>query len=102
MPDLNVSVVVASVRGGRLIDEAWSDSEAPAVRQAGRYRLRMSVPPVLNVGDYTLGLWIGSPYDTFVWAESVLMFRLEGSTQGRPERALQLAVAWSSDYEPSH
>jgi ABC-2 type transport system ATP-binding protein/lipopolysaccharide transport system ATP-binding protein len=97
--DLNLSIVVGSVRGGRLLDEAWSDHEDPTLRSAGRYRLRLTIPSVLNAGDYTLGLWIGTPYDTLVWAETVLTFRLEGSTQGRPERALQLGLQWAATYE---
>lgn len=99
VPDLNLSIVVENLRGGRLLDEAWSDSDEPTLRRAGTYRLRVSVPPILNAGDYTLGLWIGTPYETFVWAEVVLTFRLEGSTQGRPERALQLGLRWSAEYE---
>jgi ABC-type polysaccharide/polyol phosphate transport system ATPase subunit len=99
VPELNLSVAVGHLRGGRLLDEAWSDSEQPTLRRAGTYRLRVSVPPVLNAGDYTLGLWVGTPYETFVWAETVLTFRLEGSTHGRPERALQLGLRWSADYE---
>ena len=99
VPELNLSMVVANLRGGRLLDEAWSDSEQPTLRLAGTYRLRVSVPPVLNAGDYTLGLWIGTPFETFVWAEAVLTFRLEGSTHGRPERALQLGLRWSAANE---
>jgi ABC-type polysaccharide/polyol phosphate transport system ATPase subunit len=99
IPELNVSFVVESVRGGRLLDEAWSDAEPPTMRPAGRYRLHVAVPPVLNAGDFTLGLWVGSPYDTFVWAGSAVLFRLEGSAHGRPDRALQISPRWSSEYE---
>ena len=99
VPDLNLSIVVGSLRGGRLLDEAWSDTDEPTLRAAGRYRLRLTVPPILNAGDYTVGLWVGTPYETLVWAESVLTFRLEGSTQGRPERAIQLGLRWSTEFE---
>ena len=99
VPDLNVSVVVENLRGGRLLDEAWSNNGTYVRRPAGRYRLRLAVPPVLNTGDYTVGLWVGSPYETFVWADTAATFRLEGSTQGRPERALQLGLEWSTEVE---
>ncbi len=101
VPELNLSVVIGNMRGGRLLDEAWSDSDEPTLRRAGSYRLRVTIPPVLNAGDYTLGLWMGTPYETLVWAEAVLTFRLEGSTHGRPERALQLGLRWSAEYERS-
>jgi ABC-2 type transport system ATP-binding protein/lipopolysaccharide transport system ATP-binding protein len=99
VPDLNLTIMVGSLRGGRLLDEAWSDPDEPMLRAAGSYRLRVTVPAVLNAGDYTLGLWVGTPYETLVWAESVLTFRLEGSTEGRPERALQLGLRWTTDFE---
>ncbi|CAN5772795.1 ABC transporter ATP-binding protein [soil metagenome] len=98
--ELNVSVVIDSMRGGRLLDEAWSDTDALRVRPPGRYRLSLVVPPVLNTGDYSLGLWIGSSYDTFVWAESAILLHLEGETHGRPERNMQLGLRWDVDYEP--
>jgi ABC-2 type transport system ATP-binding protein/lipopolysaccharide transport system ATP-binding protein len=98
--DLNVSITIENPRGVRLLDEAWSDRDPHALRRAGHYHLTVTMPPVLNEGDYTLGLWAGSPYETFIWAESILMFRMEGSAQGRPERALQLNLPWATEYEP--
>lgn len=98
--DLDFSVVMDSVRGGRLLDEAWSDSHALRVRPPGRYRLSVVVPPVLNTGDYSLGLWIGTAYDTYVWAESAILLHLEGETHGRPERNMQLGLRWDVEYQP--
>jgi ABC-2 type transport system ATP-binding protein/lipopolysaccharide transport system ATP-binding protein len=101
VPALNLSVVVDTLSGARLLDEAWSEADPPVLRRAGSYHVCVTVPPVLNIGEYAVGLWIGTPYDTFVWAESVLVFRLEGSSQGRPERALQLRLPWSTDFRPA-
>jgi len=98
--DLDVSVVVDTVRGGRLLDEAWTDTNAQRKRPPGRYRFTLVVPPVLNAGDYSVGLWIGSSYDTYVWVESAILLHLEGETHGRPERGLQLELRWDVDYEP--
>ena len=98
--DLDVSVVVDTVRGGRLLDEAWTDTNAQSKRPPGRYRFTLVVPPVLNAGDYSVGLWIGSSYDTYVWVESAILLHLEGETHGRPERGLQLELRWDVDYEP--
>jgi ABC-2 type transport system ATP-binding protein/lipopolysaccharide transport system ATP-binding protein len=100
VPDLNLSALVDTLSGARLLDEAWSEADPPLLRRAGKYHLRLTVPPVLNAGEYTLSLWIGTPYETFVWADSLVTFRLEGSSNGRPERILQLALPWSTDFRP--
>jgi ABC-2 type transport system ATP-binding protein/lipopolysaccharide transport system ATP-binding protein len=97
---LYLSAVVDTLSGLRVLDEAWSDADPLLLRRAGTYQLRLTVPPVLNAGDYTVGLWMGTPYDTFVWAESVVTFRLEGSALGRPDRILQLGLPWSTDFRP--
>jgi hypothetical protein len=49
---------------------------------------------VLAVGDYAVGVWMGTAYDTFAQHEDVLRFRLEGSTLGRPRRVVQLGLPW--------
>ena len=95
VPDLDLSVVVQNLRGVRLLDEAWSDT-APTPRGVpGRYTARLRVPPVLNVGDYNVGVWIGTQYETFAWEDQAVSFRLEGATQNRPERVMQLGLRWS-------
>ena len=97
---LDVGIAVQNLRGVRLLDEAWSDV-APADRGApGRYRFRMVIPPLLNAGDYAVSVWVGTPYDTIVWADAAVTFRLEGATQGRSERALQLRLDWDVRHEP--
>ena len=101
VPGLNLSAVIDTLTGARLLDEAWSEADPPLLRRAGTYHLSLTVPPVLNAGEYTLGLWIGTPYDTFVWAEAVLTFRLEGTVLGRPERILQLGLPWATEFRPA-
>lgn len=94
VPGLDLSLVVSSVRGLRTLDEAWSDG-APADRGApGRYRARLAVPPVLAVGDYSVGVWMGSAYDSLLWQDDALTFRLEGSSRGRPNRVVHLGLTW--------
>jgi ABC-2 type transport system ATP-binding protein/lipopolysaccharide transport system ATP-binding protein len=94
VPGLDITVFVESLRGARVLDEAWSET-APDLRgEPGEYVARVEVPPLLAVGDYAAGLWIGSAYATHVYEEDVLRFRLEGSTKGRADRVLQLGLAW--------
>ncbi|MGH3080266.1 MAG: ABC transporter ATP-binding protein [Gaiellaceae bacterium] len=94
VPGLDITVFVESLRGARVLDEAWSET-APSERgEPGEYVARIEVPPLLAVGDYAAGIWIGSAYATHVYEEDVLRFRLEGSTKGRADRVLQLGLSW--------
>jgi len=94
IPGLDLSATVQSLRGVRMIDEAWSDTATESVVQPGTYVAYLTVPPVLNSGEYSVSLWIGSAYEDFVWEDAPLTFRLEGTTANRAERALQLALRW--------
>jgi ABC-type polysaccharide/polyol phosphate transport system ATPase subunit len=94
VPGLDITVFVESLRGARVLDEAWSEAAPDDRGGPGEYVARVTVPPLLAVGDYAAGIWIGSAYETHVYEEDVLRFRLEGATKGRADRVLQLGLAW--------
>jgi hypothetical protein len=56
--------------------------------------VRISVPPVLNVGDYRVGIWAGAAYEMVLFHPAAATFRLEGSNRERPERAVALFLPW--------
>lgn len=95
VPGLDLSVVVQTLPGLRVLDEAWSDSAPPHRGEPGEYVATLRVPPVLAVGEYTLGLWIGSAYETLVWEADAGFFRLDGSTMERPDRLVHLSLSWA-------
>jgi ABC-2 type transport system ATP-binding protein/lipopolysaccharide transport system ATP-binding protein len=94
VPGLDMSALVFNAAGMRIMDEAWSDTEGSRPDRPGTYTVRILVPPVLNVGDYRVGIWIGTRYDTVLLEPAAATFRLEGSTKGRPERAIELCLPW--------
>jgi ABC-type polysaccharide/polyol phosphate transport system ATPase subunit len=100
LPGLDFSVVVKNLRGLRILDHAWSDHTPDPRGGPGRYLAKLSVPPVLHAGDYRLGVWIGTPYETLVWEDLPLTLRLEGSSDGRSERILNLPSAWDVRRDP--
>ena len=65
--------------------------------QPGHYTARLTIPPVLNSGAYTISLWIGSAYVDYIWEDSPITFRLDGPTDNRTERLLQLGLQWQVD-----
>ncbi|HEY5987665.1 MAG TPA: hypothetical protein VIV12_15015, partial [Streptosporangiaceae bacterium] len=53
------------------------------------------IPPCLNVGDYVVGVWLGTSYETFLDDPAVATLRLEGSNRNRPERLVELPLTWT-------
>ena len=86
--------MLTSDRGVRIVDESWVDHWPEGRGEAGTFRAILTIPAVLNVGDHSVGVWMGTGYEEFVWADAVLNFRLRGDTQGRAERVTQLNAAW--------
>ena len=94
VPGLDVTLFVDNLMNVRVLDEAWSE-QAPENRgEVGEYVARVIVPPVLAVGDYVAGIWLGSPYETLVYEEELLRFHLEGPAHGRTNRITQLGLDW--------
>jgi ABC-2 type transport system ATP-binding protein/lipopolysaccharide transport system ATP-binding protein len=95
VPGLDLTVFVQNLRGVRVLEEAWSENVPDEERGApGEYVARVAIPPVLAVGEYVAGLWLGSKYDQMFYEDDVLRFRLDGRDHGRPNRVVALGVEW--------
>lgn len=94
VPGLDLSAVITDLEGRILVDEAWSDYRPDHRIGPGTYVARLNIPPVLNTGDYAVGLWMGAPHEDYVWEEQALRFRLEGDSANRPRRVLNLGLRW--------
>jgi ABC-2 type transport system ATP-binding protein/lipopolysaccharide transport system ATP-binding protein len=93
VPDLNISISVESLRGLQVLNEALSDhSHEPLA--PGEYTARLTIPPLLNAGDYTIGVWIGTDFEDFSWEEQAASIHLEGVVGGRADRVVQLGLPW--------
>ena len=88
-----VAVSVQSLRGLRVLDEASADGDEPLRRRPVTHG-PVSIPPILNAGDYEVGVWLGTDFEEFAWVDDAVSLHLEGSTGGRPDRVLQLGLAW--------
>jgi hypothetical protein len=42
-----------------------------------------------------VNVWVGTPYETFVWESSARWLRVEGSHRGRPDRLLSSQSTWT-------
>jgi ABC-2 type transport system ATP-binding protein/lipopolysaccharide transport system ATP-binding protein len=50
----------------------------------------LHVPPVLNVGDYTVSVWLGTGSDELLYEPGAGAFTLFGDDRLRPNRAVVL------------
>jgi ABC-2 type transport system ATP-binding protein/lipopolysaccharide transport system ATP-binding protein len=91
VPGLDCAVYLSTLRGVRVVDEAWSDA-GEAVAGVGSYVARLQVPSLLNAGDYAVGVWFGTPYEHIRWVDDALVVRLDGATAGRRDRVLQAGL----------
>jgi ABC-2 type transport system ATP-binding protein/lipopolysaccharide transport system ATP-binding protein len=96
IPGFDIALYVINQRGVRVFDETWSDTESTRVDAPGRYVVRLSVPAVLNVGEYSVGVWIGSGFEELLSVDAMGSFTLDGSTKGRPDRVVELLLPWEA------
>jgi ABC-2 type transport system ATP-binding protein/lipopolysaccharide transport system ATP-binding protein len=92
---LDLAAYVVNGRGSEVINEAWSDTASERTSEPGDYLARLEIPPVLNVGAYTVGIWIGAAYETLLQEPAAARFRLQGEVKDRPKRALVLRLPWT-------
>jgi ABC-2 type transport system ATP-binding protein/lipopolysaccharide transport system ATP-binding protein len=86
---LDLAVFVVTATGVRVIDEVLSDSIVGRF-SPGPHEVTMELPPVLNVGRHTVGVWLGTAGGTLVEEPTAASFELLGSDRGRRDRAVVL------------
>ncbi len=94
VPGFDVALYVVSDAGVRVFDEAWSDVQDVRPAGPGAYELTLKVPAVLVPGEYRIGIWAGTAYETILHERVTASFSLAGSQKGRPERTVELLLPW--------
>jgi ABC-type polysaccharide/polyol phosphate transport system ATPase subunit len=98
IPELDLAISVETITGTRVMDESLSEASAGRshlLNLPGRYTVSLTLPPLLMPGEYAVNLWIGTPYETFVWEHSAGWLRLEGGHGGRPDRLISSQGTWT-------
>jgi homopolymeric O-antigen transport system ATP-binding protein len=78
LPLVDVALSVRDRRGITVVDEVWgadTGSTLAVEEVPAEFEARVTLPPLLPVGDFVLGVWIGSSYETFL-EEEALRFRV--------------------------
>jgi ABC-type polysaccharide/polyol phosphate transport system ATPase subunit len=102
VPGLDLAAYLLNSRGVEVLNEAWSDTALVRASRPGEYVASLEVPSLLNVGEYTVGIWIGTAYETLLQEMTVHRFRLEGDVKDRPKRIVDLALPWRLDQIAGH
>jgi ABC-type polysaccharide/polyol phosphate transport system ATPase subunit len=101
IPVVSVGLSVSDQRGIRVLDEVWGQhgSDVLAIESPpSEVEVALTVPPIFPAGDYLLGVWIGSSYDSFLEQE-VLRFRVWPKAEDPADdldrdRVVQPPVQW--------
>ena len=96
VPGLDLAITLTSEGGTRVLDELVSDSGGGRLG-VGAQRATLVVPPLLNVGGFTVGVWLGTSHEEFLYEPTAARFVLHGSDQDRPERLLAMNLPISVD-----
>ena len=97
VPGFDLALSISNSSGVRVVEEAFSSQPTPLERgEPGRYRARLTVPPLLRAGEYTVSVWAGSAYDdSLVWEEHAVTFRLLGNPADHSNRVLDLGLPFA-------
>jgi ABC-type polysaccharide/polyol phosphate transport system ATPase subunit len=99
VPGLDLAVYVSDARSVRVLDEVLSDL-GPGRLRRGHQRVRLAVPPILNVGDFTVGLWLGTAHEDLLDEPSAATFSLHGHDRGRPDRVVVAGLPFTVEPLP--
>jgi ABC-2 type transport system ATP-binding protein/lipopolysaccharide transport system ATP-binding protein len=91
VPGLDLALAVSTSSGIKLFDEALSDHGFERLLP-GAYCAELQVPPVLNVGEFTVSLWIGTMHEDLIHEPVAVSFTLGGSGLDRPDRLFALGL----------
>jgi ABC-2 type transport system ATP-binding protein/lipopolysaccharide transport system ATP-binding protein len=100
-PSLDIGLYMRDRRGIRALEEVWGvDTGGTLVidRPPQEVEARLTLPPVLPAGDFVLGVWLGTGYETLLEQEA-LRFRIWPRADDPAEatdrdRVLQPPVRW--------
>lgn len=100
IPALEVAFLLQNQQGVQVLDETWGPDSSGGISRPNapaEYEARLTIPPILSIGDYLVTVWVGHRLGTIVRRE-VLAFRLwphpdERAVTAR-DRVVQPPVDW--------
>jgi ABC-2 type transport system ATP-binding protein/lipopolysaccharide transport system ATP-binding protein len=87
IPGFDLAIVVSSAAGVVILDQTLQDATRERL-PAGEHVVTLTVPPMLNVGQFRVGVWCGTGDDDLIQLDRVAAFSLFGHVYDRPDRAV--------------
>ncbi|MGR7024934.1 ABC transporter ATP-binding protein [Geodermatophilus sp. URMC 62] len=94
IPGLDIALFITTQSGTRLLDESLSDNGG-SVPGPGLHCAELAIPPILNVGEFVLGLWFGTSTTDLVHEPTALTFTLSGNDADRPDRLFAMNLPFT-------
>ncbi|MBA8794244.1 ABC-2 type transport system ATP-binding protein/lipopolysaccharide transport system ATP-binding protein [Friedmanniella endophytica] len=88
VPGLDLAVYLTDGRGVRLLDQTLSDDPGRRGLRTGPHRLVWELPPMFNVGEFSVGVWAGTAHDEYLDLPAAGRFTLRGGDDDRPDRVV--------------
>lgn len=93
IPGLDMAITLDAQNGVRVFDELMSDGGIERLG-SGDYVVEVRVPPLLNAGEYTAGVWFGTAFEEILDEPRLMPFMLAGGDPNRSTRLLTLNLAF--------
>ena len=90
---LDLAVVLTNQHGVRVFDELLSQSQEPRF-EPGRHEAVLEVPPVLALGEYTVGIWLGTAHEDVSHEQAAMSFTLHGEEAFHRDRVVVLGLPY--------
>ncbi|GAB3196513.1 ABC transporter ATP-binding protein [Geodermatophilus arenarius] len=90
---LDLAVILTNQHGVRVFDEVLSHSQEVRF-PPGRHEAVLEVPPILAIGDYTVGVWLGTEHEDVHYEITAVSFTLHGEEGYHRDRVLVLGLPY--------
>jgi ABC-2 type transport system ATP-binding protein/lipopolysaccharide transport system ATP-binding protein len=102
---LDANIFLLNQSGQQVLSENLSDDGTTLNGPPQVFTVQLTVPPVLAAGDYTVGVWVGTEYESYFYGE-LITFSLLPRPDDRDEwvrrrRSVHAPVTWAVEARPS-
>jgi ABC-2 type transport system ATP-binding protein/lipopolysaccharide transport system ATP-binding protein len=87
IPGFDLAIVVSSAAGVVILDQTLQDATRDRL-PVGEHVATLTVPPILNVGQFKVGIWCGTSTEDLIEVSRAASFSLYGLDHDRPDRAV--------------
>jgi ABC-type polysaccharide/polyol phosphate transport system ATPase subunit len=99
---IDAAIYLRNLAGVRVVNENLSDVASDLTGPPGRFRVRLTIPPMLAADDYVVGVWLGTS-EALLFKGELMRFSVRPLPDERLESVhgvARPAVRWDVEHEP--